>query len=233
LEPIFEADFEDCSYGFRLRRSAHEALQAIQQALKEGCKAIYDADLKGYFDSIPQDKLMACVEMRVADRSVLKLIRMWLKAPIVEEKDGKRKPPVSNDKGTPQGGVISPLLSNLYLHWFDTLFHRKGGPAEWANARLIRYADDFVVMARYQGDRLKGWIEGKLENWLELEINEHLRGWKNYFRIGYCRREFRKHNHYVRRKLLAHLQRRSQRGHKIPEGISTYRYLEQLGLVEL
>jgi len=307
LEPIFEADFEDCSYGFRLRRSAHEALQAIQQALKEGCKAIYDADLKGYFDSIPQDKLMACVEMRVADRSVLKLIRMWLKAPIVEEKDGKRKPPVSNDKGTPQGGVISPLLSNLYLHWFDTLFHRKGGPAEWANARLIRYADDFVVMARYQGDRLKGWIEGKLENWLELEINrektrvvnlkaegatldflgysfryekdrygrprkylnlypskkamakerdairdltgpqncykpigamieeinEHLRGWKNYFRIGYCRWEFRKHNHYVRRKLLAHLQRRSQRGHKIPEGISTYRYLEQLGLVEL
>jgi RNA-directed DNA polymerase len=74
-------------------------------------------------------------------------------------------------KGTPQGGVISPLLSNLYLHWFDKVFHRPAGPAQWANARLVRYADDFVVLARYQGEKLSGWIESKLEDWMGLEIN--------------------------------------------------------------
>jgi RNA-directed DNA polymerase len=74
-------------------------------------------------------------------------------------------------QGTPQGGVISPLLANLYLHWFDKVFHRADGPAQWANARLVRYADDFVVLAKYQGPRLLGWIEEKIENWLKLEIN--------------------------------------------------------------
>ena len=84
LEPIFEADFEDCSYGFRPNRSAHQALEEIRSHLKEGYQAVYDADLKGYFDSIPQDKLIACLRMRVVDRSVLKLIRMWLESPVVE-----------------------------------------------------------------------------------------------------------------------------------------------------
>ena len=104
LEPIFEADFEDCSYGFRPKRSAHQALEAIRQGLEAGLTAVYDADLKGYYDSIPHDKLMACVRMRVVDRSVLGLIRMWLEAPIVEEKDSRKLPPRSNDQGTPQGG---------------------------------------------------------------------------------------------------------------------------------
>ena len=148
LEPIFEADFEDCSYGFRPNRSAHQALEAIRQGLKAGLTAVYDADLKGYYDSIPHDKLMACVKMRVRDRSVLGLIRMWLEAPIVEEKNGKRQPPRSNDRGTPQGGVISPLLANLYLHWFDKVFHRREGPSCWAKARLIRYADDCAPRAQ-------------------------------------------------------------------------------------
>ena len=76
-----------------------------------------------------------------------------------------------NRKGTPQGGVISPLLSNLYLHWFDKVFHRPAGPAQWAKAKLVRYADDFVVLARYQGEKLSGWIEAKLEGWMGLEIN--------------------------------------------------------------
>lgn len=175
LEPIFEADFEECSYGFRPERNAHQALAEIRWLIGQGYQAVYDADLKGYFDSIPHERLMACVRMRVVDRSVLKLIGMWLKVAVVEGAQrgggggallGKR-----NRQGTPQGGVISPLLSNLYLHWFDTVFHRVGGPAYWANAKLVRYADDFVVLARYQGEKLSGWIESKLEGWMGLEIN--------------------------------------------------------------
>jgi RNA-directed DNA polymerase len=174
LEPIFEADFEDCSYGFRPGRSAHQALKEIRGHLQAGYQAVYDADLKGYFDSIPQDKLRACVRMRVADRSVERLIRLWLQTPVVEaggggggggEKWSRSK------KGTPQGGVISPLLANLYLHWFDKLFHRYDGPAQWAGAKLVRYADDFVVLARYQGPKLRGWVEAKIEGWMGLEIN--------------------------------------------------------------
>lgn len=307
LGPIFEADFQDCSYGFRPKRSTHQALEQIRQNIQDGLTDIYDADLKGYFDSIPHDKLMACVEMRVSDRSVLGLIRMWLKAPIVEEKEGKNMPPTKRDKGTPQGGVVSPLLANLYLHWFDTVFHRKRGPAHWAKARLVRYADDFVVMARYQGAQLKGWIEERLEGWLGLEINrdktrtlqlkdegqtldflgysfryekdlkgrpwrylnlypsqkamakerdklreitgskkrlksakalieevnEHLAGWKNYYKIGYCRREFREVNQFVSLRLMKHLQRRSQRGYKKPHSMSWYLFLRQLGLKPL
>ena len=124
------------------------------------------------FDSIPRDKLPACVRMRVVDRSVLKLIRMWLETPVVEPgEEGKPERWSRPRKGSPQGGVISPLLSNVYLHWFDKLFHRADGPAQWAGAKLVRYADDFVVLARYQGTRLTGWIEPKLEGWLGLEIN--------------------------------------------------------------
>ena len=91
LEPIFEADFEDCSYGFRPERNAHQALEEIRWLIGQGYQAVYDADLRGYFDSIPHDQLMACLRMRVADRSVLKLIRMWLKAPVVEGSTGERR----------------------------------------------------------------------------------------------------------------------------------------------
>ena len=173
LESIFEADFEDCSYGFRPGRNAHQALGEIRGHIKAGYQAVYDADLKGYFDTIPHEKLMACLRMRVTDRSVLKLIRMWLHAPVVEPPKQEGGPPVVSrpKRGTPQGGVVSPLLSNLYLHWFDKTFHRQDGPARWANAKLVRYADDFVVLARYQGPRLIGWIEEKLEAWMGLEIN--------------------------------------------------------------
>lgn len=173
LEPIFEADFVDCSYGFRPGRSAHQALEEIRQHLLDGKTSVYDADLKGYFDTIPHDKLMACVKMRVVDGSVLKLIGLWLEAPVVEppEKPGGKPTVKRNDKGTPQGGVISPFLANLYLHWFDKTFHRADGPAHWAKARLVRYADDFVVLARHQSQRLRQHIEDKLEKWLELELN--------------------------------------------------------------
>ena len=173
LEPIFEADFEDCSYGFRPDRSAHQALEEIRGHIKAGCQAVYDADLKGYFDSIPHDKLMACLRMRITDRSVLQLIRMWLESPVVEGGGSSGEPEKWSraGKGTPQGGVISPLLSNLYLHWFDKVFCRSSEAAK-AKARLVRYADDFVVLApRHIGPELNRFIEDKLENWLGLEIN--------------------------------------------------------------
>lgn len=185
LEPIFEADFLDCNYGFRSERSAHDALKEIQTHLKAGYQAVYDADLKGYFDSIPHRQLLACVAMRIADRSVLKLIRMWLKTPVVEQQEGGAPPKVSRSKaGTPQGGVISPLLSNIYLHWFDKVFHRPEGPGQWADAKLVRYADDFVVLARYQSRRLTQFIESKLEQWLGLELNREKTRVVNLGRVG-------------------------------------------------
>lgn len=173
LEPVFEADFLDCSYGFRPQRSAHQALQEICANLHAGRRAVYDADLQSYFDTIPHDKLMACVRMRVVDRSVLRMIRMWLETVVVEPGDGPGDPPkVSRPKqGTPQGGVISPLLANLYLHWFDKKFHSPDGPFHWANARLIRYADDFVILAKYMGSRIRDFVESTLEGWLGLKIN--------------------------------------------------------------
>lgn len=185
LEPIFEADFEECSHGFRPKRKAHDALEAIRTNLKEGRTEIYDADLKGYFDSIPHDKLMACVRMRIVDKSALELIRRWLRAPIVEcDETGKRQPPKRNEKGTPQGGVISPLLANVYLNWFDLMFHRPEGPRHWANARLVRYADDFVIMARYQGTRLDEWVQQKIEDWLGLTINREKTRIVKLHRVG-------------------------------------------------
>jgi RNA-directed DNA polymerase len=308
LEPIFEADFEECSYGFRPGRSAHDALRIIGRHLKEGQTAVYDADLAGYFDSIPHDKLLACVRMRVVDGSILGLIRQWLRAPVVEPPRGGQPPSVHrNDRGTPQGGVLSPLLANIYLHWFDHLFLRGDGPAQWAKAKLVRYADDFVVLARYISPQLRGWIEGKLEGWLGLQINRdktrlvdlrqtgqsldflgytfrhvrdqygrrqrywnlhpsnkarlrqhealrqlinpkqshtplpeligrlnrHLRGWANYFGLGYPRQTFRALNHFVRCRLGKHLRRRSQRGWRPRQGVSLYTHLEHLGLAAL
>ena len=176
LEPIFEADFLDCSHGYRPERKPIGALIQIQEGLEEGYRAVYDADLQSYFDTIPHDKLMKCVERRVVDRSVLHLIRLWLSAEVEdksEDKGGgggsvKRTRP---DKGTPQGGVISPLLANLYLHWFDKEFYRRDGPSVWAKARLVRFADDMVIMAKEIKPKLQTWIENKLEPWLGLKIN--------------------------------------------------------------
>ena len=110
---------------------------------------------------------------RIADRSVLTLIRQWLEAAVVEPPEESGGPPrISRQKqGTPQGGVISPWLANLYLHWFDRVFRRADGPAHWAGAKLVRYADDFVVLAQQQTPRLVEWIETKLESWMGLEMN--------------------------------------------------------------
>ncbi len=167
LEPIFEADFLPCSYGFRPKRSAHQAVAELQRQVERGAREIYDADLKGYFDAIPHDKLLRALAMRVADRSVLRLLRLWLRAPVAEA----GQPPRPSTRGTPQGGVISPLLANVYLHWFDTFFQAAGGPAHWAEATLVRYADDLVILARRVGPELRAWIERTLEVRMGLEVN--------------------------------------------------------------
>jgi RNA-directed DNA polymerase len=178
LEPIFEADFEDCSYGFRPGRNAHQAIEQIAAALKAGKTEVYDADLEGYFDSIPHDKLIKCVRMRVVDGSVLGLIKQWLETPVVEEdrsevqRGGKPQCKVTrNTKGTPQGGVISPLLANIYLHWFDRAFHSDQGPAKWEKAVLVRYADDFVILTNKITPKLESFVTEKIEKWLGLKIN--------------------------------------------------------------
>lgn len=212
LEPIFEADFLDCSYGFRPGRNAHQALEEIRTNLEQGRREVYDADLSRYFDTIPHDKLMACVQKRVSDRSVLHLIRMWLSAVVVEEGEGPDDPPKysRSQQGTPQGGVISPLLANLYLHWFDHKFHRADGPYHWANARLVRYADDFVILAKYVGQRVEQFVDQTLQEWMQLQVNRdktrtvklHEPGAGLNF-LGYTFRYDR--DHYDRRRRYLHL----------------------------
>ena len=189
IEPIFEADFCDCSYGFRPKRRAHQAIKEVQSNLKANRTEVYDADLSSYFDTIDHGKLMELVKQRISDSSVLNLIGMWLSNPVEEDappsrrqsRSGKRRKTHTTRQakrqtiptsGTPQGGVVSPLLANIYLHQLDLAFHTDmDSPMVFANARLIRYADDLLVMARYISPRITTWLEVKLEDQLKLSIN--------------------------------------------------------------
>lgn len=171
IEPIFEADFADCSYGFRPGRGAHDALAAVRDGIQQGLRVALDADLSSYFDTIPHEKLMRCLERRIADRSVLALIRKWLKCPIVEG-DGHGGDKITKPKqGTPQGGVISPLLANIFLHELDRQFYGPKGPAQVIKAKLVRYADDFVILAHDIGDRMTNYVNGVLGH-LGLSLNQ-------------------------------------------------------------
>lgn len=304
LEPIFEADFVESSYGFRPGRSAHQALDAIGQHLRSGRREVYDADLQGYFDTIPHDQLIKCLRMRVVDRSVLGLIRAWLRAPVVETNEQGLVKITRSDRGTPQGGVISPLLANVYLHWFERAFYGPQGPATWADARMVRYADDFVILARRITGPLVQWVESQLEDRFRLSINRsktrtinlnqpsasldflgftfrydrdlfgrdrrylnvipskkslarfrdrireltasrrglvpvedliggisrYMDGWGKYFAHGHPRRAFNRADGFVIGRIVRHLQRRSQRPFRPPEGRSFPAHLQVLGL---
>ena len=140
IEPVFEADFIETSYGFRPKKSAHDAIRKIKENLFAGYQFIYDADLSKYFDTIPHDKLMKVVSGRLADRGVLRLIRLWLRSP-VQQPDGQLE---KSRIGTPQGGVISPLLANIYLNVFDGIINHPDGVYAKENIRIVRYADDCV-----------------------------------------------------------------------------------------
>jgi len=154
IEPIFETNFLGCSHGFRPGRSAHDAIQIIERTITfKGQAVVVDADITGFFDNIRQDILMKLVGRRIADPRVLRLIRMWLEAGVME--DGKY---IKTDGlGTPQGGVISPLLSNIYLHSFDKMFQQSGIPGT-----LVRYADDFVILLWRNGKKVVRQVEQML-----------------------------------------------------------------------
>jgi RNA-directed DNA polymerase len=191
IEPICEADLEPSAYGYRPRRSAGDAVEAVHGLLRRGYTDVVDADLSKYFDTIPHDQLMRSVARRIVDRDILKLIKMWLKAP-VEETDGDGRKRLTggkrNKQGTPQGGVISPLLANLYMnrflkHWRLTEQGRK------LDAHVIAYADDFVILSRGHAAEAKAWA-GAVMTRLGLSLNEaktSLRNaWKERFDfLGY------------------------------------------------
>jgi len=162
LEPIFEANFLPCSYGFRPKRSAHMAMRAIRSAITfKRQTTVIDLDIKGYFDNIRQDILLDLVQRRVSDPRMLKLIRGWLRAGVMDA--GEYIKP--DGLGTPQGGVISPLLSNVYLHAFDKMFQLSGIPGT-----LVRYADDAVILVRGNGRKVLEQIR-RMMGRLGLELH--------------------------------------------------------------
>lgn len=170
IEPIWEADFDESSYGFRPKRSAKDAVSQIKTNLKAGMHDVYDADLSKYFDTIPHDKLEVALKERITDPRIIHLIKLWLKVPIVEE-DGKYTGGKRHKRGTPQGGVISPLLANIYMNLLDRIVNKVGGYYARQGIRMLRYADDFILMSRHISqesiDKLHRYL-GRME----LTINE-------------------------------------------------------------
>lgn len=173
LEPILEADLEPNAYGYRPRRSAQDAIQKVDELLYQGYTDIVDADLSKYFDTIPHSELMQCVARRIVDKHLLHLLKMWLQVP-VEERDEKGKKRLTggrdNDRGTPQGGVISPLLANLYMNRMLKGW-RQTGRGEQYRARIVNYADDFVILSRGKAKESLEWTRGVLRR-LGLTLNE-------------------------------------------------------------
>lgn len=180
LEPIYEADFEDSAYGYRPNRGGGQAVKEVHRLLCRGFTDVVDADLSGYFDSIPHSDLMRSVARRVVDRHVLHLIKMWLRAPVEErDSDGKRRMSGGRKatRGTPQGGVASPLLANIYMnrflkHWRQSVWD------EAFRAHIVSYADDFVILSRGYADEALAWTRVVMTK-LGLTLNEGKTSVKN------------------------------------------------------
>lgn len=307
VEPIFEADFQDNSYGYRPKKSAKDAITRIKTHLQMGCKEVMDCDLSQYFDTIPHGRLMEYVERRISDQRVVNLIRMWLKASVVERTDSGKLRYISgkrNNRGTPQGGIISPMLSNIYLNELDKEFYRRDKVLFRCGARLVRYADDMVVLARYVGQPIENamrlyleelglklneekthivkakessfdflgytfrydrHLNGRKGKYLNIfpskkaqkklrqdigqilapgnkkdkkalaqELNQKLKGWRNYFSAPgtYPRKAFRNMNWYLCRRLEQFYRRKSQRRSKL-YGTGAYKKLVENGLIVL
>ena len=173
LEPIFEADLSDSAFGYREGRNAQDAVRKVHRTLCDGYTDVVDADLSKYFDTIPHDQLMRSVARRVSDGKMLWLIKAWLKTP-VEEKDERGNRRMTGGKGsgmgTPQGGVISPLLANIYMNRFLRVFVERGKDREFA-ARLINYADDFVILSRGRAKEALEWTR-RIMTAIGLSLNE-------------------------------------------------------------
>jgi RNA-directed DNA polymerase len=174
VEPIFEADLEPNVHGYRPKRSALDAIQQVHQLLKQGYTDVVDADLSKYFDTIPHQALMQCVSRRIVDHSVLRLIKLWLKTPVVHDEGKGRGGKITGGRkstcGTPQGGVISPLLANIYMNRF--LKHwRMQGCDEIFRAHVVSYADDFVILSRGKAAQALEWPDAVMEH-LGLRLNE-------------------------------------------------------------
>jgi len=172
LEPIWEADLEPNAYGYRPGRSAQDAVEKVDELLHQGYADVVDADLSKYFDTIPHSELMQCVTRRIVDRQMLHLIKMWLTAP-VEEKDETGKKRLTggkgNDRGTPQGGVISPGLANLYMNRMLKGF-RQAKRGEQLRAHIVNYADDFVILSRGKAKEALRWTQQVTER-LQVTLN--------------------------------------------------------------
>jgi len=173
LEPIFEADLEPEAYGYRPRRSAHDAIQKVHKLLCEGYTDVVDADLSKYFDTIPHTELLQSLARRIVDRNVLRLIKMWLKAPVEErDENGKRRMTGGRRSrcGTPQGGIVSPMLANLYMNRF--LKHwRITAKSKAFRAQVVTYADDFVILSRGHAAEALDWTRSVMTR-LGLTLNE-------------------------------------------------------------
>src|ERR1035441_6910320 len=173
LEPIWEAELEPNAYGYRPRKSAQDAIQKVDELLQAGYTEVVDADLSKYFDTIPHSELLQCVARRIVDRQMLHLIKMWLKVPVEErDENGKRRLTggKDNDRGTPQGGVISPALANLYMNRMLKGW-RQSRRGEQFRARIVNDADDFVILSRGKAEEALEWTRGGRER-LELTLNE-------------------------------------------------------------
>ena len=173
LEPIFEADMEPCAYGYRPKRSAQDAIGKVHELLCAGYTEVVDADLSKYFDTIPHRQLMQSVARRIVDREVLRLLKAWLKAP-VEERDEKGNRRMTGGKGsrggTPQGGVVSPLLANLYMNRF-LKYWRITERGKAFRAQVVNYADDFVILTSRHAAEARDWTR-KVMTCLGLTLNE-------------------------------------------------------------